>query len=228
VSADRDVSWRTSYARHCRDHSPNALVVEAVSTLERSVGGRALDIGAGSLSSSRHLLSAGFTVDAVDNDPHVAELAAALDNARLLMHCVDIRDVELPERTYNFIVAMHILHLIPRSDLRTLMPKIAGWLTDDGVFCATFLGTRDSWAPTPWRATVLRPDEVVELTSDLEVIRLDELEYDGTNVLGQPKHWHTLRGLFRKTARSSANANLSRATRRGRGSVRDSAQASDG
>jgi 2-polyprenyl-3-methyl-5-hydroxy-6-metoxy-1,4-benzoquinol methylase len=200
VSADRDVSWRPSYARHCRDHTANALVIEAASILGRSVGGRALDIGAGSLSSSRHLLSAGFIVDAVDPDPYAAELAAALDNSRLLLHCADIQDVELAKRRYNIIVAMHVLHLIPRPDLHTLIPKITGWLTDGAVFCATFLGNRDSWAPTPWRATVLRPDEVLELTSGLDLIRLDELEYDGTNVLGQPKHWHTLRCLFRKSA----------------------------
>jgi hypothetical protein len=42
---------------------------------------------------------------------------------------------------------------------------------------------------------------MLELTSNLEAIHLDELEYDGTNVLGQPKHWHTLRCLFRKPAR---------------------------
>jgi hypothetical protein len=42
---------------------------------------------------------------------------------------------------------------------------------------------------------------MLELTSNLEAIHLDELEYDGTNVLGQPKHWHTLRCLFRKRAR---------------------------
>lgn len=199
MSADRDVSRRPSYALHCRDHTPNALVVEAVSLLGGSAGGRALDIGAGSLSSSRHLLSAGFIVDAVDPDPHAAELAAALGNPRLLLQCADIRDVELAERSYNIIVAMHVLHLIPRADLHALMPKIAGWLIDGAIFCATFLGTRDSLAPTPWRATVLRPDEVLELASGLEVIRLDELEYEGTNVLGEPKHWHTLRCLFRNS-----------------------------
>jgi 2-polyprenyl-3-methyl-5-hydroxy-6-metoxy-1,4-benzoquinol methylase len=201
VSADRHVSRRPSYALHCRDHTPNALVVEAVSLLGGFAGGRALDIGAGSLSSSRHLLSAGFIVDAVDPDPHAAELAAALGNPRLLLQCADIRDVELAERSYNIIVAMHVLHLIPRADLHKLMPKIANWLIYGAIFCATFLGTRDSWAPTPWRATVLRPDEVLELASGLEVIRLDELEYDGTNVLGEPKHWHTLRCLFRNSAR---------------------------
>ena len=147
------------------------------------------------------MLSAGFIVDAIDPDPHAAELAAALGNPRLLLQCADIRDVELAERSYNIIVAMHVLHLIPRADLHRLMAKIAGWLIDGAIFCATFLGTRDSWAPTPWRATVLRPDEVLELASGLEVIRLDELEYEGTNVLGEPKHWHTLRCLLRNSAR---------------------------
>jgi 2-polyprenyl-3-methyl-5-hydroxy-6-metoxy-1,4-benzoquinol methylase len=199
VSADRDVWSRASFALHCRDHAPNALVVEAVSMLGRSAG-RALDIGAGSLSSSHHLLSAGFTVDAVDPDPFVAELAAAQGNSRLLMHWADIRDVEFAPHSYDLIVATHVLHLIPRPDLQMLMPKVANWLTDGAIFCATFLGIRDAWAPTPWRATVLRRDEVVELTSGLEAIYVDELEYDGTNVLGEPKHWHTLRCLFRKPA----------------------------
>jgi SAM-dependent methyltransferase len=166
VSADRHVSRRPSYALHCRDHTPNALVVEAVSLLGGFAGGRALDIGAGSLSSSRHLLSAGFIVDAVDPDPHAAELAAALGNPRLLLQCADIRDVELAERSYNIIVATHVLHLIPRADLHRLMAKIAGWLIDGAIFCATFLGTRDSWAPTPWRATVLGPRTGVRSRGD--------------------------------------------------------------
>ena len=152
------------------------------------------------------MLSAGFIVDAIDPDPHAAELAAALGNPRLLLQCADIRDVELAERSYNIIVATHVLHLIPRADLHRLMAKIAGWLIDGAIFCATFLGTRDSWAPTPWRATVLRPDEVLELASGLEVIRLDELEYEGTNVLGEPKHWHTLRCLLRNRRADSGRA----------------------
>lgn len=200
MSADRDVSSRTSFALHCRDHTPNTLVVEALSALGRS-GGRALDIGAGSLSSSRHLLASGFVVDAVDPDPHVAELAAALGDSRLSMHWTDIRDIELAERRYDLIAAMHVLHLIPRADLHALIPKIKNWLTDGAVFCATFLGIRDSWAPTPWGATVVQPDEALELVSGLELIRFDEHEHDGTNVLGEPKHWHTLRCLFRKPAR---------------------------
>jgi hypothetical protein len=47
--------------------------------------------------------------------------------------------------------------------------------------------------------------EVAYLAWD-KVIRVDELEYDGTNVLGQPKHWHTLRCLFRNSAPSGATA----------------------
>lgn len=63
---------RTSYARHCRHRAINALLVDAISILDKS-DGTALDIGAGSLNSTRHLLSAGFAVHAVDNDPYTTE-----------------------------------------------------------------------------------------------------------------------------------------------------------
>jgi trans-aconitate methyltransferase len=171
--------------------------VEAVSSLDRS-DGTALDIGAGSLNSTRYLLSAGFTVHAVDADPYTAELAAQLDNRRLAMHCADVLDVPVPHRTFDLIVAIHILHLLPRRDLDTIVPRLVSGLADGGVLCATFVGIRDTWAATPWRATALRRDEIVDLISDLSVIRLDELEYDGVNVLGQRKHWHTQRCLLRK------------------------------
>lgn len=189
-----------SYARHRPDQTANPLLVDALSILGSS-SGMALDIGAGSLSSSRHLLSAGFTVDAVDPDPHARELAGAVDDRRLSFRCADVRNISIAPRKYTVIVAIHVLHLIPRRDLDVLMPSIASGLADDGILCATFLGVRDSWAPTPWRATVLQRDEVQSLTYGLEVARLDELEYDGTNVLCQPKHWHTFRCILRKRER---------------------------
>ena len=188
---------RTSYARHCRHRAANALVVEAVSALDRP-DGTAIDIGAGSLNSTRYLLSAGFTVHAIDTDPYTAELAAQLDDPRLTMHSADVLDVPIAERRFDLIVAIHVLHLLQRSDIDTVVPRLIGGLTDGGLLCATFVGVRDTWAATPWRATALRRDEMVDLLSDLSVIRLDELEYDGLNVLDQRKHWHTLRCLLRK------------------------------
>ena len=171
--------------------------MEAVSTLDRS-DGTAIDIGAGSLNSTRYLLSAGFTVHAIDTDPYTAELAAELDDARLTMHCADVLDVPVPERRFDLIVAIHVLHLLSRCDIYTIVPRLVGGLADGGVLCATFVGVRDTWAATPWRATALHRDEMIDLISDLNMIRLDELEYDGTNVLGQHKHWHILRCLAQK------------------------------
>jgi trans-aconitate methyltransferase len=191
------VSVERSYARYARTRTPNALLIEALSNLD-CTDGTALDIGAGSLTSSRHLLSAGFTVHAVDTDPYTTELAAELDDPQLTIHCVDIRDFPIPERQFDLIAAIHVLHLLPHRDLETVMPRLVHGLADGGLLCATFVGVRDTWAATPWRATALRRDELGELISDLGVIRLDEREYDGVNVLGQRKHWHTLRCLLRK------------------------------
>jgi trans-aconitate methyltransferase len=157
-----------------------------------------MDIGAGSLNSTRYLLSTGFTVHAIDTDPYTAELAAELDDPRLTMDCADVLDVPVPKRRLDLIVAIHVLHLLSRRGIDAIVPRLVDGLAEGGVLCATFVGVRDTWAATPWRATALGRAEMVDLMSDLSVIRLDELEYDGVNVLGQRKHWHTLRCLLRK------------------------------
>lgn len=159
--------------------------------------GTALDVGAGSLNSSRHLLAAGYTVHAVDPDPYTVELAAALADPRLTVHGADIQETPIAEGEFDLVVALHVLHLLPRSDVHALIPRLVRGLRAGGMLCATFVGVRDSWARTPWRATAFRQEEVLELLSDLDVLLLDELEYNGANVLGQPKHWHTLRFLCR-------------------------------
>jgi len=173
------------------------LVAEAVLRLGPS-NRTALDIGAGSLSSSRHLLACGFAVDAVDPDPHTQELAAELDHPRLSLHRTDVQDFHIEPGRYGLVVAIHVLHLLGPDDLRMLVPRIAGGLATGGLLCATFLGVRDAWAPTPWRATVVSSDELTDLIAGLEVVRMTELEYDGVDVLGRPKRWHTFRCLARK------------------------------
>ena len=186
-----------SYAREGRERTASPLLVDAVSCLGPS-NGMALDIGAGSLSSSRHLLACGFAVDAVDPDPYTSELAAELDDPRLSPHCTDIQNFGIEPGKYGLVVAIHVLHLIAPDELRALVPRIASGLTDGGLLCVTLLGVRDAWAPTPWRATVLSRNELSDLIAGLEVVRMTELEYDGVDVLGRPKHWHTFRCLVRK------------------------------
>lgn len=161
----------------------------------------ALDVGAGSLNSTRHLLAAGFRVRAVDPDPYTAELAADIDDARLDMRCADIQSLPVDEGAFELVVAIHVLHLLPRDDLTAVVPTLLAGLAPGGVLCATFVGVRDTWAATPWRATAVRRDEVLTLVGDTTVIRLDEREYDGANVLGQSKHWHVVRCIVRNDVR---------------------------
>ena len=186
-----------SYARNSSERAASPLVAEAVLRLGPS-NRTALDIGAGSLSSSRHLLACGFAVDAVDPDPHTQELAAELDHPGLSLHRTDVQDFHIGPGRYGLVVAIHVLHLLGPDDLRTLVPRVAGGLATGGLLCATFLGIRDAWAPTPWRATVVSSDELTDLIAGLEVVRMTELEYDGVDVLGRPKRWHTFRCLARK------------------------------
>jgi hypothetical protein len=200
VSADirpRGACPPVSYAKHGRERVPSTILVEALSHLK--VSSRiALDVGAGSLSSAKYLLSAGFMVDAVDPDPYTAARAVVLDDPRLHLHRTDVRDMYIAPNSYSLAVALHVFHLLPRDDLGTVLRAVVNGLTEHGILCVTFLGTRDAWAPTPRFATVLHREELTALVAGLDVIRLDELEYDGLDVVGRPKHWHTYRCIFRK------------------------------
>ena len=191
-----------SYAKHGRERGPSTIIVEAVSHLGVS-NGIALDVGAGSLSSSKYLLSAGFMVDAVDPDPYTAERAARLDNPRLRLYPTDVRGMNIAPNSYSLAVAIHVLHLLPRHDLGVVLRAVVDSLTEHGILCVTFLGTRDAWARTPRLATVLRRDELTALIGGLVVIRLDELEYDDVDVVGRPKRWHTYRCILRKSIESA-------------------------
>jgi SAM-dependent methyltransferase len=188
-----------SYARHRGvGHPPNALLVEAISALDRR-GERALDVGAGTLTSSKHLLGLGYRVTAVDPDPYTADLASGLADSRLDMRQVRVQDVPIESGAFDVVVALHVLHLLSDTDLEPVVHRLIDGLAPGGVLCATFLGPRDSWARTRWRATATSRERVAELTSDLDVVRLDELCYPGRNVLGEPKYWHVLRCVARRT-----------------------------
>lgn len=199
MSVDSRRTPIASFALHSRDNRPGALLLEAVSavTSDQAPGRSALDVGAGAMAATRYLLDAGWRVTAVDPDPHAAALAREFDASRFDMRCADIRDVDVPAAGFDLVAAVHVLHLLPRPDIERLVPVLVGALRVGGVLCATFLGPRDTWAATPWRATAVERSDVEAMTAGLTVLRLDERQHDGVNVLGESKHWHVIQCVLR-------------------------------
>jgi tellurite methyltransferase len=188
---------RESYASLNRRGRPNALLVDAIGQVRERCG-YALDVGAGPLNDTDFLLRAGFSVHAVDRDPHAVAIALAIGHPRLNMVQADIRDIPIAKGTYALVAAIHVLPFLPRADLPAVMSALIEGLSSGGILCCTFLGPGDAWADRRPQMTFLSRAEITPLLSALAPITFTERRYDGKNASGEPKQWHVFRCIFRK------------------------------
>jgi SAM-dependent methyltransferase len=188
---------RETYASLRAGLGPNLLLLHALDILKVR-NGHALDIGAGPLNDTRFLLRAGFSVDAVDRDPHTLALATALHDPRFNFFHADIRDVPIATAAYSLIVAIHVLPFLPRADLPRIISSIIDGLSNGGILCCTFLGPDDSWAQKRPHMTFYSRSELHSMFTRLQPIVFSDCRYDGTNAKNDPKHWHVLRCILRK------------------------------
>jgi SAM-dependent methyltransferase len=190
---------RETYASLRAGREPNLLLLQALDILKVR-NGRALDIGAGPLNDTRFLLRAGFSVDAVDRDPHTRALAAGLRDPRFKFVHADIRDVPIEANAYSLMLAIHVLPFLPRTDLPRIISSMVDGLCQGGILCCTFLGPDDSWAQKRPHMAFYARSELDSLFSRLQSIVVSDCAYDGTNAKDEPKRWHVLRCIFRKEA----------------------------
>ncbi|MET7534408.1 class I SAM-dependent methyltransferase [Streptomyces goshikiensis] len=209
-----------SYAALRPARGPSSLVLDALELLGRRHG-RALDIGAGPLSDARHLLRAGFDVDAVDPDAETLRCAMRLGNSRLTVIPRDIREAGIPAGRYDLVLAVHVLPFLPRRDLPGVVAAIQAGLTEGGLFCCTFFGVNDSWARWGRPMTFLTPPEVHGLCTGLQSVVVTEREYEGHDAHGRPKHWHIVRAIMRRgeVARTTGGEHLVSTPMRGGGDL---------
>ena len=102
------------------------------------VTGKALDLGAGAGRDTLALARAGFDVTSVDASPRglqrIAQRAekAGLSDRVTTLHC-DVRDLDIPKRSYQAIVATTVLDHIPPDAAQRLWHLLIEGLTNDGI-----------------------------------------------------------------------------------------------
>ena len=174
-------------------------------------GGAALDLGAGAGRDSIALAAAGMNVTAVDLSERGLQRvlqraieAGVGDHVRTFV--ADVREFELPARSFDGIVATTVLDHIPAMDAEQLWQRIAAALTDHGFLYAEVHTTedpgsdrlpgRDSDAPVSETASAVvnyfAPNQLARWAtspdSRLRVLRYEErLEWDYTH---GPEHLH--------------------------------------
>jgi SAM-dependent methyltransferase len=149
-------------------------------------GARVLDLGCGSgVPIARQLVDRGFSVTGVDFSPaQIARARANVPEAELV--CADVLELELPEASFDAVVAAFVLGHVPRRDQPELLARIARWLRPGGRALVSFAIDGNEmfdpdWfgAPTYWSSYL--PDESLALVADAG------LEAEWSRVVAEPE-----------------------------------------
>lgn len=178
-----------------KERPPHALLMEALTyVIDKN---KAIDIGAGSLRDSKLLLNEGFEVTAIDSNPVIQEVASSLDNDKLSAFTSSFEKFNFPENEYDVTSAMFALPFIKPEHFDSVILKIKSSVKSGGIFCGNFFGINDTWSINPVM-TFHTKEQVTELLDGFEIIKFEEVEEDGTAVLGGMKHWHFFNVIGRK------------------------------
>lgn len=198
MASTSDADW-TEYYRQLSGRSPRPLARRAV---ELAVApGLALDLGCGDGTESRFLLDQGWGVVAVDLEPAAADLtrerARGFEN--LTVEVVDLVQYTPPQS--DLILASATLPFIPPAAFAKTWEKLLGALNPHGILAVHLFGDRDSWAAGESAVegmTFHTRDQVEELLQGLEILQLEEREFDGGSGRGT-KHWHRFDIIARRS-----------------------------
>jgi SAM-dependent methyltransferase len=190
----------SQYITKTSHQGPRRLLLKALELVaDRDA---ALDLGAGALNDSKHLLDIGFkSVMAIDREmipEEVIKLEWAKDKAdRFSFDLKSIEDFVFPPSAFNLINAQFVLPFIEASALPRVMSNIIGALRPGGIFTGQFFGPRDSWKDV-LNVTLYSEEACRNFLSSLQILYFQEEEYDGPTALDGGKHWHIYNFITKK------------------------------
>ncbi len=183
------------YIKRTRGKELRKLFLKAICYLEEKE--RALDLGAGALNESEHLLNIGFKkVVAVDRTEDL-EIINSINNNNLIFEKKDIVDYNFVDNSFDFVNAQFVLFFVEKDKIKKLIEDIKKSLKKGGIFAGQFLGPKDSWAK---RSDIFlyQEKEVRDFFSDLEIIYFEEEKKDKKVCVGDEKHWHIFHFIVKK------------------------------
>jgi membrane dipeptidase len=182
------VTWRPwrRYFDHAGD-DPRETLREAIRRFAEP--GLAVDLGCGTGRDTAELLRSGWSVVAIDGEQEAIDrLRATVGDAgtRLVTQVARFEEANWP--ACDLLNASFSLPFCPPDRFEALWHRIVDSIRPGGRFCGQLFGDRDAWAGTG--ITVQTRAELDRLLQPFDVERLDEVDEDGSTVLGKPKHWH--------------------------------------
>ena len=189
----REFKWEDFY-KITKDRPPWPLLVQAVSLISQRKD--ALDLGCGAGRDTRFLLEQGFTVTAVDNDPHAIVLLADFpqNHLRVVHSSFEAFDFE----TYDLVNAHFALPFLSEEHFHLVFARIKRALHAGGLFVGQFFGVNDEWNTPRNKMTFLTKEQAVAELKGLRVLEFREEDVDSHVADGTPKHWHVFHIIAQK------------------------------
>jgi hypothetical protein len=190
-----------AYHAALKDREPRPFFLEALSYIEvPKAEPKAIDLGFGDGAETRHLLSLGWRVTAIDKEASsIRNLLLILEpevRKYLSVQVSSFEKVSLPSA--HFIYAGLSLPYVMAGNFQDVWQKIEDSLEPEGYFAGHFFGVRNE---TNNEAMTSHSKEAVKLLfKDFELLILRELEEDAKTALGVLRHWHYFEVIAKKKA----------------------------
>ncbi|MEQ9643540.1 MAG: methyltransferase domain-containing protein [Alphaproteobacteria bacterium] len=182
------------YLDATKGRPPRETTLQALELFDEP--GLAVDLGCGAGRDALPMLQRGWRVLGIDSNPEaIRRLAeAAGDDRNLQTQVAGYAEAEWP--ACELVNSSFALPFCPAADFADVWRRIVASLRPGGVFAGQLFGPNDDFAK---RGIVVQTRAEVEALLDgLEIIRLDEVEEDGTTAVGEGKHWHIFHIVVRK------------------------------
>ena len=119
----------------------------------------ALDVGCGTGAFARRLARRGITVDAIDADERVIDIATKTGTPNVTFRTVDVTTAELPDRHYDFISCLASIHHVPFDTVTRLRAA----LTPGGVLAILGCYREDLPAELPFSLVAVGANAVARI-----------------------------------------------------------------
>jgi SAM-dependent methyltransferase len=228
---EKQGAWGEYYEHHAgRAPRPEFLhAVELVKADGLPLGEKAaLEIGAGNMIETKALLDAGFGRVVATDMTDGAEWAAASLQMDVNDFATDLERLDflklpneelaprLEPESMDLVTSYFCLPFTNPDAFPALWQAIVRSLKPGGVVSVTLFGDHDTWAQKTladgskaYPGMTFHTREAVDaLLADLEDVRVDEEEHDGTTNDGIARHWHTYSVQARRPTDTPAPSHL--------------------
>ncbi len=185
------------YYEQTKSRQPSPFLEEAIKLLSNNQN-KALDFGCGAGSETAFILNNGLFVVAVDGNPEAKDYIDNLPNSdRVKFINSDFETFQFGK--YDLINSSRSLPFIDKTYFEGVIRRLKCSLNTNGVFVGELYGVNDQWNKSDETMTFVDRNTVNILLKDMDIIKLEENEFNGKIADGRPKHWHTFKFIAKKS-----------------------------